>query len=782
MSDRSVRVFLSALVAPYVSSIGQATASTRVLEGQVLSTQKSAKVSQGALMAMGKGSMLALGGAGVAAYGFVKAVSAATESNIAFESSFAGIRKTVDATEEEFAELEEEFRRLATEIPVSVNELNRIGELGGQLGIAKENLVDFTRTIAMMGVATDLTTDEAATKMAQFAEVTGMPVEQVSNLASAIVDLGNKGATTEPVIMEYAARIAGAGEIAGMTEADIVGLGAAMGNIGVPAEAGGTAVQKAILTITESVALGDEKLEKFAETSGMSADQFARKWRRDPAAAFTAFVEGLGDAGQDGIAILKDLGLTDQRLTRAFLSLGAAGDVLTDSIATSNEAFAENNALQEEAEKRFETTEMRIQLAKNQIEDLKIAWGEWSAQTLGDGAQALTDVMQVQNRYNDQLGDTVNLLTQLGDQYTRGTTSADEFINVAMKQVEGLEGFTDGSVSSVTELREALERMTSDIESDTLFERLGRFGRAEAGELRFEQADAVLELVRAMETGVPILEDGTNALGMMGAEAEETGNKTKGAGKDVEQAVSSFERLFETDKDFRDWRDSASGALEDLSGEFSELADESNVTATELIEAFRRQREAVANFKDNLNTLITRGAKPALIKDLIDMGEEGARWAAALAGANEQTLEAFVRARRGAETEMDGLTGAVRRAAGSVESDAGRMTRSMNNLTSAIQGVPREVAIRIVRSVETTGTAKQPEDFPGQDSVDRITQSALSTSDLSRTTLVGGGDRAVQIVINGGNPAEVRRVVIDTIRDIEHGRSQITRARTGASR
>lgn len=803
MSDRSVRVILSAIVAPYMAAMGQAIGSSKALEMQLHRTSTAGKVSQGVLAGVGKGSMLAMGGATLGAYALVKGISEVTGAAIDFESSFAGIRKTVDATEAEFLELETDFRRLATEIPVSVNELNRIGELGGQLGIAKEDLIDFTKVIAELGVTTDLTTEDAAMKLAQFAAATQMPHDKFSNLASSVVHLGNNFETTEATIVEYAQRLSGAGRIAGFTEADTVGLGAAMASIGVQAEAGGTATQKALLTINKAVVTGSEELETFASTAGMTADEFARQWRKNPAEAFIAFVEGLGAAGDDAQLILEKLGLTDQRLTRAFLGVAGAGDKMRKAIEFSNDAFAENNALQEEAAKRFETTEMKVQLAKNQIEDLKIAWGDWTAQTLGEGAQALTDVMQVQNRYNDQLGATVDLLTQLGDQYTRGTTSADDFINVVMRQVEGLEDFGSGMPETISELRENLEAMVSDVESDTLFERLGNFGRAETGELRFKQAEAVLELVKSMESGVPILEDGTNALGETGEAAETMGGQTKKAGKDVSQAVSGFDALFETAKDFRDWRDSASDALGDLSGEFAELSDDAHLTADELISAFREQIEATENFRKNLDTLITRGAKPALIKDLVDMGEEGARWAAALAGASQETFNAFVNARRGADREMAGLTAAVRRSANSVVSDAGRMKASIDSLTRAIQGVPREVSVVIQTQFETTGSGKlapgQAEELEGRarggpvlpnrsylvgEEAPEILQMdgsggrviPLDARPASGGPVFGSGDR-IEININGGNLAEVERVVLQTIGGVERSRGRITRAR-----
>jgi TP901 family phage tail tape measure protein len=241
------------------------------------------------------------------------AVKAASD----FESSFAGVRKTVDGVVDKGGnltdfgkQLQQEFRNLAKEIPVSVNELNKIGEMAGQLGVKSENIMDFTKTIAAMGVATNLTTEQAADGMARFANITQMPMEKIGALGSVIVELGNKLAATESEILEFGLRIAGAGEIVGLTEDQILGIGAAFASVGVEAEAGGTAVQKALLDMQSAVTTG-KNLDAF----GGSA--FATQFRANPGEAFVGFVEAVGRAGKGGEGMLRNAGIDDARQIRA---------------------------------------------------------------------------------------------------------------------------------------------------------------------------------------------------------------------------------------------------------------------------------------------------------------------------------------------------------------------------------------------------------------------------------------------------------------------------------
>ncbi len=170
---------------------------------------------------MGK-AMVAAGAA------IVGALALATKAAIDFEDAFAGVRKTVDASEAEFATLRQGIRDLAKELPLTNAELAGIAEAAGQLGIEKAAILDFTKVMAQLGLSTNLAGEEAATTFARFANITGMDTRFFSNLGSVIVDLGNNMATTEQEIAELALRLSGAGTVAGLTEANILALAAAI--------------------------------------------------------------------------------------------------------------------------------------------------------------------------------------------------------------------------------------------------------------------------------------------------------------------------------------------------------------------------------------------------------------------------------------------------------------------------------------------------------------------------------------------------------------------------
>ena len=306
----------------------------------------------------------------------VGVAAAAIKTSIDFESSFAGVRKTVTATEPELRALSDGFRDLALEIPANVNELNAIGEAAGQLGIQTENILDFTDTMAGLGETTNLSSLEAASSLAKLANITGLQQDEFDNLGSSIVGLGNNFATNESSIVDFGLRIAGAGELAGLSEGSILGIGTAMSSIGVQAEAGGTAVQKVLNKMNASVATGADELDVFAATAGMTAEQFAAAFREDAAGAFESFVTGLGTQGDKSFTVMEDLGLESERVIRAFLGLANSGDLLSRAMDDGNQFFEENIALQIEAEQRYGTTESKLTLLWNRVRELGITLGD----------------------------------------------------------------------------------------------------------------------------------------------------------------------------------------------------------------------------------------------------------------------------------------------------------------------------------------------------------------------------------------------------------------------
>jgi len=298
---------------------------------------------------------------------------------IDFETAFTGVRKTVDATEAEFAALRTGIVKMSKEIPASTTRISAVAEAAGQLGIQTKHILSFSRVMIDLGNTTNLSADEAATALARLANITQMPQEQFDRLGSTVVELGNNFATTEAEIVEMGLRLAGAGKVIGLSEAQILSFATALSSVGIQAEAGGSAFSRVMRDIATAVALGSDKLDEFAKIAGVSTAEFKRTFEEDAAGALLQFIEGLArieEQGGSAIVALDAVDLSAIRVSDSLLRLANAGKLTRDAVAMGTEAWEENTALTKEAELRYETLASQIQVAMNRLSAAAVVIGE----------------------------------------------------------------------------------------------------------------------------------------------------------------------------------------------------------------------------------------------------------------------------------------------------------------------------------------------------------------------------------------------------------------------
>lgn len=323
----------------------------------------------------------------------------ALKAAIDYETAFAGVKKTVDGTPQQFDKLSASIREMAKEMPSSAVEIANVAEAAGQLGVPIGAIKDFSKTMINLGVSTNLSSEEAASSIAKIGNIMQVSGKDLgtwsAHFGSAVVDLGNHFATTERDIVEMTNRLAAGGKLAGLTTPEILGLATAMSSVGIEAEAGGTAMNQTLTGIGKAVAgVGkgaSSKLKLIAKTAGMTAEEFSQAWKQKPAEALQAFIKGLQRAHEEGKntdRILSDLGMKGIRQSNMLKSLALASDRMGEAISRSNSAWKENTALTTEAQKRYETTESQLKIFKNQITDLAIEFGGPLLKAMNSGLQA----------------------------------------------------------------------------------------------------------------------------------------------------------------------------------------------------------------------------------------------------------------------------------------------------------------------------------------------------------------------------------------------------------
>ena len=344
----------------------------------------------------------------------------AAHEGIEFESAFAGVKKTTEATTAEYAALRREILGMTRDIPAIDEEIAAVAETAGQLGIAKDYLLEFSGVMIDLGESTDMVPQQAASSLAKFANITRMSVEDYGRLGSTIVDLGNNFATTESSIVEMATRLASAGELAGFSEAQIMAIATAMSSVGIEADAGGSSMSKIIKKIQVAVETGSKDLKDYAKVAGTSVEQFKKDFEKDGLSAVAAFIGGLNDVernGKSATVILDEMGLTEVRLSNTLLSLANAGPLLSEAVTTANDAWRDNVALTNEAAQRYETTESKLAIMKNGFSEMGVT---------------------MYDQFNEPLREGIDIITNLVHEATAEIADSNAIHNLAQDIVDGL--------------------------------------------------------------------------------------------------------------------------------------------------------------------------------------------------------------------------------------------------------------------------------------------------------------------------------------------------------
>lgn len=374
---RLVVLNVAANVAGYVASLGTAAAATRTF-----ATTHAASMSTVGTAVAGFGALA------------VGALALSANEAIKWESAWAGVTKTVDGSTSQMAALEDELRSMAKTLPATHGEIAAVAEAAGQLGIKREDVAGFTKTMIDLGVSTNLTAEQAATSLARFSNIMGTSASDVDRLGSALVALGNDGASTEGEIVTMALRIAGAGRSIGLTEGEVLGFANTLSSLGIEAEAGGTAISTVMLKIQQATDSGGDALVGFARVAGLSAQDFKAKFEGDAAGAIQLFVEGLAradQAGENTTGVMSDLGFEGIRVTDTLRRLASNSDLLKDSLSLGNSAWEENAALVEEANKRYATTASQLAVARNNLRDTAITIGDNLLPAIQKAAEGFSD-------------------------------------------------------------------------------------------------------------------------------------------------------------------------------------------------------------------------------------------------------------------------------------------------------------------------------------------------------------------------------------------------------
>ena len=373
------------------------------------------------------------------------------DNAVSYETNIASIKKVVTDLSDDTVE---SLKQIAVASGSTFDSIAEYATLGATLGIAQNALADFTDAMVKLEAASDgsIAGEEGAKQVARLLNQFGIGAEYAENFGSAVTYVGDQFAATANEIVEVASRMGGLSAINKVTINDLVGLASEMKNLGIETESGASAITKTFLSINTKVATGAESLSDFASVAGKSAKEFTEAWEKAPMDAFLSFVNGLSsevfneineavDSGsislseyasaldtttdsfkamwkqdptgtfekyKEGLGnleegsesasvVLSDLKINSVRTAQTLLKLAGNGDVVREAIKDSSKAWEENTNLTKKANTIYETTEKKLESAKEAIRQAAASLGDTFLPIVKNGADVVTSLTKTFN-------------------------------------------------------------------------------------------------------------------------------------------------------------------------------------------------------------------------------------------------------------------------------------------------------------------------------------------------------------------------------------------------
>lgn len=188
---------------------------------------------------------------------------ASTKHAIDFQSSMADVRKVVDgiSTPKAFAEISEEILGLSRQMPLAASGFAEIYAAAGRSGVARDELRSFAVLVAQVGIAFDLTADEAGTALGQIRSALGLTLPEMRKLMDAMNTIDDSTGASANQLIDFMTRSGAVGKIAGLTAQQTAAFGAAMIQAGIDSEIAGTSFNNMIKALSRGPSMTDRQVD-----------------------------------------------------------------------------------------------------------------------------------------------------------------------------------------------------------------------------------------------------------------------------------------------------------------------------------------------------------------------------------------------------------------------------------------------------------------------------------------------------------------------------------------
>lgn len=308
---------------------------------------------------------------------FLSSTQQYVDAYATIDDAMTGVMKTTGMTREEVEALHESLKGIDTR--TSTEELLTIAQIGGRMGLAKDQIEDFTRAVDLANVALGDSFSGGAEEISAvlgkislaFKETRDANIgDSLTRIGSAINEVGGSANATEPNIAAFVQRVGSMPEAFRPSVQEAIALGAAFEESSIDAE-----VASRAFGILMNKASTD--VEGFAKVMEKPVEAVRELINSNPTQFFTEFAKSLQGMNATQIGeTLNGLGLNADGVKKIVGAMSESYDRFNEILQTSNSAFAENVSMMNEYNNVNNNAAAQLEKAKKAVVDAKAALGE----------------------------------------------------------------------------------------------------------------------------------------------------------------------------------------------------------------------------------------------------------------------------------------------------------------------------------------------------------------------------------------------------------------------
>jgi TP901 family phage tail tape measure protein len=321
-------------------------------------------------------------------------VSSVIKSTTEYETAFTAVERTTNLSGEAAKVLKKQLMDLATQIPLTFQDIAGITTLGAQMGVANSDLTAFTKNVAEFSTVSGISTEEVAKSFGTIGNLLGITAADYNKFGSSIAAVGNKSAATETQILSMVKKISGISVSAGFSTKDIIGLSAALASLGVAPQRAAGALTRTFQEINRATAAGGKQLQDFATVMNMSAGEAGKLAQTDMSGFFNKFVSSLKGMNPAQITKTFDaLKLSGSETVDVLSRLSQSFGIVTQYQTLAGTAYADGTFLADAYAKKVDDIASKFAILQNAVSNFSVVLGSSFSPIIGSVLDALKNIV-----------------------------------------------------------------------------------------------------------------------------------------------------------------------------------------------------------------------------------------------------------------------------------------------------------------------------------------------------------------------------------------------------